>query len=316
MFSRKDQIKRKTGEHGIGRYEFLKQLVNEFAATKSFEAQRQTLANLANFAYDPVNYEYIKQLHIVDLFLAQLSENSEELIHFALAGLCNIICDPESREYIISLNGVYLISKYLLHENEDIALNSITTLFYLFESKTVKIPESLLPRIQQYVNNANIRYHNLGKIFVDTYYPSDVMADLMMFYRLMIRSLSCKTVVLGQEACLTKTITLRDVQKFVDISGDSNPIHLATNGNRVVVHGAFLNAIISRVIGTKLPGPGTLVVRQNLNFPNKCYVGDTIEASVRVEDIRKIIKVSFKCQVKTESKVVLYGDAYLVRDKS
>ncbi|KAJ8944894.1 hypothetical protein NQ314_009350 [Rhamnusium bicolor] len=57
-----------------------------------FKAKQQTLANLANFAYDPVNYEYMKQLHLIDLFLAQLSEDSEELIHFALSGLCNISC--------------------------------------------------------------------------------------------------------------------------------------------------------------------------------------------------------------------------------
>lgn len=54
------------------------------------EAKHQTIANLANFAYDPINYEYMKQLYLIDLFLAQLSENDETLIHFALAGLCNI----------------------------------------------------------------------------------------------------------------------------------------------------------------------------------------------------------------------------------
>lgn len=54
------------------------------------EAKREVLANLANFAYDPINYEYIKQLHILDIFLEQLSESSEDLIHFGLAGLCNL----------------------------------------------------------------------------------------------------------------------------------------------------------------------------------------------------------------------------------
>lgn len=56
------------------------------------DARNQTLANLANFAYDPINYDYIKQLHLIDLFLAQLSEASEELIHFSLAGICNLCC--------------------------------------------------------------------------------------------------------------------------------------------------------------------------------------------------------------------------------
>lgn len=56
------------------------------------ECKKQTLANLANFAYDPINYEFIKQLHLTDLFLSELSDNNEELINFAVSGLCNLAC--------------------------------------------------------------------------------------------------------------------------------------------------------------------------------------------------------------------------------
>lgn len=176
MFSRKEQLIKKTGEDGVGRYEFLKQLINEFSTTNSFEAKKQTIANLANFAYDPINYEYIKQLHLIDLFLAQLSESSEELIHFSLAGLLNICCDPESRDYIISLNGIHLISQYLGHSNEEISLNALTTLFYLFESNSATVQEDLLPKILEYERNPNPRFHNLGQIFLDTYYTPQQIA--------------------------------------------------------------------------------------------------------------------------------------------
>lgn len=54
------------------------------------EAKKEVLANLANFAYDPINYEHIKKLRILDVFLQQLSENNEELLHFALAGISNL----------------------------------------------------------------------------------------------------------------------------------------------------------------------------------------------------------------------------------
>lgn len=54
------------------------------------EAKKEVLANLANFAYDPINYDHIKKLRILDIFLEQLSENCEELLHFALAGICNL----------------------------------------------------------------------------------------------------------------------------------------------------------------------------------------------------------------------------------
>ncbi|CAG9769190.1 unnamed protein product [Ceutorhynchus assimilis] len=170
MFSRKEQLIQKTGEDGVGRYEFLKQLINEFTTTKAYDSKKQTLANLANFAYDPINYEFIKQLHIIDLFLAQLSENADDLIHFALAGLCNICCDPESREHIIGLNGIYLVSQYLDHTNEEIALNALTTLFYLLESESATLPEHFQSKLIKYENHKNVRFQNLAKIILETYF--------------------------------------------------------------------------------------------------------------------------------------------------
>lgn len=107
MFTRKEVLIKKTGPDGVGRYDFLKQLVTEFHTTTTskgnlhnlnhpiilhflLEAKRQVLANLANFAYDPINFEFLKQLYVIDLFLAQLSERDEDLIRFAIGGLCNI----------------------------------------------------------------------------------------------------------------------------------------------------------------------------------------------------------------------------------
>ncbi|XP_018579813.1 armadillo repeat-containing protein 7 [Anoplophora glabripennis] len=174
MFSRKEQLIKKTGKDGVGRYEFLKQLIHEFTTTTSLEAKRQTLANLANFAYDPINYDYMKQLHLVDLFLAQLSEDDEELIHFALSGLCNISCDPECKEYIISLNGINFISKFLLHRKEEVSLNALTTLFYLFESHAI-VPKEIEQKVIQYEASSNPRLKNLGKVFLQTYIPSELV---------------------------------------------------------------------------------------------------------------------------------------------
>lgn len=54
------------------------------------EARCQVLANLANFAYDPINYPWVRQLGVIDVFLTQVSEGSPDLCHFAIAGLCNL----------------------------------------------------------------------------------------------------------------------------------------------------------------------------------------------------------------------------------
>jgi len=48
------------------------------------------LSNLANFAYDPINYGYMRQLQIIDIFLDSLSENNPKLVQFAIGGICNL----------------------------------------------------------------------------------------------------------------------------------------------------------------------------------------------------------------------------------
>lgn len=93
----------------LGRLEYLQALVTEFQVTDSTgnerrcspalsvssisshprrfslaEAKEQVLANLANFAYDPSNYEYLRQLQVLDLFLDMLSEDNESLVEFAM----------------------------------------------------------------------------------------------------------------------------------------------------------------------------------------------------------------------------------------
>lgn len=66
------------------------------------------MANLANFAYDPINYGYIRQLKIIDLFLHTLSEDNLKLIRFAVGGICNVCVGM----YIIVLKIIILI-KYI-----------------------------------------------------------------------------------------------------------------------------------------------------------------------------------------------------------
>ena len=116
---------------------------------------------------------------------------------------------------------------------------------------------------------------------------------------------------IGDNVSVVRKVTKEDVMEFAKLSSDTNPIHFSDE--KAVVHGAFLNGLVSGVIGTRLPGPGTLVITQTLNFPNKCFTGDTVTINVELVDVRKIIKVKFTC--KTDDSVVLYGDAKLVLNK-
>lgn len=131
----------------------------------------------------------------------------------------------------------------------------------------------------------------------------------------------CLALKVGDDATLKKRITKEDVTQFGSLTGDTNPIHTddlyvreCTKFEHCVVHGAFLNGLVSSVIGTQLPGPGTVVVKQELNFPSPCYVGEEVEVSVRVKDLRKIITVEFSCR-SSSGKVVLWGIAKLVHQQ-
>jgi phosphate acetyltransferase len=83
-------------------------------------------------------------------------------------------------------------------------------------------------------------------------------------------------------------VTAEEVDAFARLSGDINPLHLddafsEERGFRGrVVHGALVNAFISRILGTELPGPGCLWLSQSTRFTRPVYIADPIEVVVRV----------------------------------
>jgi 3-oxoacyl-[acyl-carrier protein] reductase len=92
----------------------------------------------------------------------------------------------------------------------------------------------------------------------------------------------------GDTASLTKTITDADIRKFVELTGDDNPLHLdaeyanQTPFKEIVVHGMLGASFISTVIGTKLPGPGALWVSQSFEFSLPVRLGDTLTVACTV----------------------------------
>lgn len=114
-----------------------------------------------------------------------------------------------------------------------------------------------------------------------------------------------------------RLITQRDVDKFSHISGDHNPIHKQDFSDKTdtppIVHGAFLNAIVSGIIGSKLPGFGTLVLSQEFSFPQKCLIDEEIQILVEILEARKIIKVRY--EVTQNNQAVFKGTANLLMTK-
>ena len=104
------------------------------------------LANLANFAYDPINYDHFRKLNILDLFLDVVAEEMDEkMIEYAMGGICNCCLDPANMKYLVENDGVELSVKCLGSGNEETVLSAITTLIYITTPETKKGRSLILP---------------------------------------------------------------------------------------------------------------------------------------------------------------------------
>jgi acyl dehydratase len=125
---------------------------------------------------------------------------------------------------------------------------------------------------------------------------------------------------IGDYATITKTFLDEDVRAFADISGDKNPIHLdeeyasSTRFGKRLVHGILTSGIISALLGMELPGPGSIYIKQILNFKAPVYIGDTITATVTVTGVRTdkpIITLETICK-NQDDVMVIDGEAILL----
>lgn len=97
---------------------------------------------------------------------------------------------------------------------------------------------------------------------------------------------------IGMKDSITKVITSEDINCFAEISLDKNPLHLdeeaASKGlfGRRVAHGILVSGLISAVLGTKLPGDGTIYLGQDLRFRKPVFIGDTITATAEVVELK------------------------------
>ena len=93
---------------------------------------------------------------------------------------------------------------------------------------------------------------------------------------------------IGEEASFSKTITETDVYLFAGISGDFNPLHVneayakQTRFKNRIAHGPLIESLIAPVLGTKLPGLGTVAVEITCRWEAPTYLGDTITARAKV----------------------------------
>ena len=113
MFATPQSLLKRTGKSDLNRPAYLKQLVEEYKNELTTDEKReQVLANLANFAYDPINYEYFRRFDIIDLFIENLKQfhsngfvKNEKLLMFSLAAISNLCLDPKNKDYFCQTFG-------------------------------------------------------------------------------------------------------------------------------------------------------------------------------------------------------------------
>jgi len=127
----------------------------------------------------------------------------------------------------------------------------------------------------------------------------------------------------GEMASLTKTVTEADIALFAGVTGDFNPLHIdrefakRTRFGERIAHGFLSAGLISAVLGTKLPGPGSIYLRQSLNFHKPVKIGDTITAIVKVtayNEEKRIVTLETNCY-NQDGVMVLSGEAVVLSEE-
>ncbi|KAH7276398.1 hypothetical protein KP509_39G005400 [Ceratopteris richardii] len=171
MFTSKERQKQRTGRYGSSREDYLQELVTEFQKTTNEDSKCNIVAHLANFAYDPFNYEFFRKLNVIELFLDCLTEPCTKMVEYGMAGICNCCPDPANAAIIVENNGIRSIISCIFHTNRKIALYAVTALYFLCTPLTraeIIIP-SLIEQMKYFTENGStdIQLKNTANAFLD-----------------------------------------------------------------------------------------------------------------------------------------------------
>ena len=96
----------------------------------------------------------------------------------------------------------------------------------------------------------------------------------------------------GQRGTWTRTFTADDVESFATLTGDRNPLHFdqdfasRTRPGRLIVHGGLTTGLFNALVAEVLPGPGSVFLHQEWDYPAPAYIGDTVTAEAEVIEAR------------------------------
>ena len=121
---------------------------------------------------------------------------------------------------------------------------------------------------------------------------------------------------IGENRNYSKIITESDIEKFAEVSGDFNPIHIdeieASKSifGRRICHGMLVTSYISAILGNEFPGQGTIYLSQSVNFKKPVYIGDTVTIKITVKDIKRKDIIVLETNVFNQhNEIVISGEA-------
>ena len=127
------------------------------------------------------------------------------------------------------------------------------------------------------------------------------------------------SLAVGDSARLTRVLHRSDIALFAALSGDVNPAHLDDDFAResrfhhVIAHGMWGGALVSTLLGTRLPGPGTIYVSQQLRFLKPVAVGDELTVTISVREKQERRHVLLDCAAVNQlGETVLAGEAEVI----
>ena len=139
----------------------------------------------------------------------------------------------------------------------------------------------------------------------------------------LIENRTFEEINVGDTAVLERTLTEQDITLFAVMSGDINPAHvdpeyaMSSRFREVIGHGMWSGALISTVLGTDFPGPGTIYLGQSLRFRRPVKVGDTITIKVTAKEkdaTKGKVVLDTEC-VNQDGEIVVSGSAEVIAPK-
>jgi acyl dehydratase len=123
----------------------------------------------------------------------------------------------------------------------------------------------------------------------------------------------------GTRATWTRTVTEREVELFADLTGDRNPLHFErdfvarTRFGRLVAQGGIATGLFNALVAMELPGPGSVFLHQEWDYPAPVFVGDTVTAEAEVIDSRADKPITrLRCVARRQDGVVVLTGECLV----